>query len=159
MLRRGYIGIWTIEEGCYFLVTLKGGVPDASRRVSEPVAVTDKEGLVVGMRSMPSNPYDGHTLPIGLEQVEILTASVPSIVLADCGYRGVEPPNRATRQTLSHTRKLPPALKRLLKRRQVFEPVIGHMKSIRPPNTPCRVTENMIRGHVSVLDGVDTCPR
>jgi IS5 family transposase len=93
------------------------------------VAVTAKEGLVVGMRSMPGNPYDGHTLPIALEQVEILTASVPSIVLADRGYRGVVPENPATRLILSHTRKLPPALKRLLKRRQVVEPVIGHMKT------------------------------
>lgn len=54
-------------------------------------AVTAKEGLVVGMRSMPGNP--------------------------------------ATRLSLSNTRKLPPELKRLLKRRQVVEPMIGHMKS------------------------------
>jgi IS5 family transposase len=78
---------------------------------------------------MPGDPYDGHTLPIVLEQVEILTAMTPSIVLADRGYRGVVPENPATRLILSHTRKLPPALKRLLKRRQVVEPVIGHMKT------------------------------
>ena len=93
------------------------------------VAVTAKEGLVVGMRSMPGNPYDGHTLENALEQVEILTAMTPSIVLADRGYRGATPPNPATRLILSHTRRLPPALKRLLKRRQVVEPVIGHMKT------------------------------
>jgi IS5 family transposase len=93
------------------------------------VAVTAKEGLVVGMRSMPGNPYDGHTLEIALEQVEILTATTPTIVLADRGYRGVTPQNPATRLILSHSRKLPLALKRLLKRRQVVEPVIGHMKT------------------------------
>ena len=97
--------------------------------VKVSVAVTAKEGLVVGMRSMPGNPYDGHTLENALEQVEILTATAPSIVLADRGYRGVVPENPATRLILSHTRKLPPALKRLLKRRQVVEPVIGHMKT------------------------------
>jgi IS5 family transposase len=61
--------------------------------------------------------------------VTILTASVPSIVLADRGYRGVAPSNPATRLILSNTRDLPPELKRLLKRRQVVEPMIGHMKS------------------------------
>jgi IS5 family transposase len=97
--------------------------------VKVSVAVTATEGLVVGMRSMPGNPYDGHTLDSALEQVSILTDSVPSIVLADRGYRGVAPNNPATRLILSHTRKLPPELKRLLKRRQVVEPMIGHMKS------------------------------
>jgi IS5 family transposase len=54
---------------------------------------------------------------------------MPTIVLADRGYRGVEPEKPGTRLILSHTRKLPPRLKRLLKRRQVVEPVIGHMKT------------------------------
>ena len=57
------------------------------------------------------------------------TATTPSIVLADRGYRGATLENPAIRVILSHTRKLPPALKRLLKRRQVVEPVIGHMKT------------------------------
>ena len=97
--------------------------------VKVSVAVTAKEGLVVGMRSMPGNPYDGHTLQQALEQVEILTDTVPSLVLADRGYRGVTPTNPATRLILSHTRRLPPELKAQLKRRQVVEPMIGHMKS------------------------------
>lgn len=97
--------------------------------VKVSVAVTAREGLVVGMRSMPGNPYDGHTLANALEQLEILTATTPAIVLADRGYRGVAPSNPATRLILSHTRRLPPTLKRLLKRRQVVEPVIGHMKA------------------------------
>lgn len=37
------------------------------------VATTLKEGFVVGMRSMPGNPYDGHTLYEAVEQVSILT--------------------------------------------------------------------------------------
>jgi len=95
--------------------------------VKVSVAVTADEGLVVGMRSMPGNPYDGHTLGSALEQVEILTDTAPSIVLADRGYRGVTPNNPATKLILSHTRRLPPDLARLLKRRQVVEPMIGHM--------------------------------
>lgn len=96
--------------------------------VKVSVAVTAREGLVVGMRSMPGNPYDGHTLAEQLEQVGILTDVQPATVLADRGYRGVEPPS-GTQLLISHTRKLPARLKRLLKRRQVVEPMIGHMKA------------------------------
>ena len=63
-----------------------------------------------------------------LEQVEILTGVKPTLALADRGYRGVPPPD-GTRLLISHTRGLPPALKKLLKRRQTIEPTIGHMKT------------------------------
>lgn len=96
--------------------------------VKVSVAVTAKEGLVVGMRSMPGNPYDGHTVDSQLEQVAILAGQTPKFVLADRGYRGVEPPS-GTRLLISHTRRLPKPLKKLLKRRQVVEPMIGHMKA------------------------------
>ena len=96
--------------------------------VKVSVAVTAREGLVVGMRSMPGNPYDGHTLDSQLEQVGVLTGHTPEIVLADRGYRGVQPGNGA-RLLISHTRRLPRRLKKLLKRRQVVEPMIGHMKA------------------------------
>jgi Transposase domain (DUF772) len=84
--------------------------------------------LVVGMCSMPGNPYDGHTVGSQLEQVGTLTGQAPKIVLADRGCRGVEPPE-GTRLLISHTRRLPKRLKKLLKRRQVVESMIGHMKS------------------------------
>lgn len=96
--------------------------------VKVSVAVTAREGIVVGMRSMPGNPYDGHTVDEALEQVQVLTDTVPAIVLADRGYKGITPACGA-RMILSHTRRLPPQLKRLLKRRQVVEPMIGHMKT------------------------------
>jgi transposase, IS5 family len=96
--------------------------------VKVSVAVTAKEGLVVGMRSMPGNPYDGHTVDSQLEQVGILTEVMPKIALVDRGYRGVEAAS-GTRLLVSHTRRLPRSLKKLLKRRQVVEPMIGHMKS------------------------------
>ena len=40
--------------------------------VKVTVATTHKEGLVVGMRSLPGNPYDGHILSAQLEQTNIL---------------------------------------------------------------------------------------
>ncbi len=96
--------------------------------VKVSVAVTAREGRVVGMRSMPGNPYDGHTVDSQLEQVEILAGTMPQIALVDRGYRGVQAAS-GTRLLVSHTRKLPRSLKRLLKRRQSIEPMIGHMKS------------------------------
>lgn len=96
--------------------------------VKVSVAVTAKEGVVVGMRAMPGSPYDGHTVDSQLEQVEILCGVTPKIALVDRGYRGVEAAS-GTRLLVSHTRRLPNRLKKLLKRRQVVEPMIGHMKS------------------------------
>ncbi len=96
--------------------------------VKVSVAVTAKEGLVVGMRSMPGLPYDGHTVDSQLEQVEVLCGITPRIALVDRGYRGVQA-SCGTRLLVSHTRGLPRKLKKLLKRRQVVEPMIGHMKS------------------------------
>jgi IS5 family transposase len=96
--------------------------------VKTSVAVTAKEGVVVGMRSMPGAPYDGQSLHSQLEQVEVLTGVMPNLALADRGCRGVEPP-KGVRLLLSHTRGLPPALKKRLRRRQAIEQTIGHMKT------------------------------
>jgi transposase, IS5 family len=96
--------------------------------VKTSVAVTAKEGLVVGMRSMPGNPYDGHTVDSQIEQIGILTGTTPAMALVDRGYRGVQA-SGGTRLLVSHTRRLPKSLKKLLKRRQVVEPMIGHMKT------------------------------
>lgn len=96
--------------------------------VKTSVAVTAKEGLVVGMRSMPGNPYDGHTVDSQIEQIGILTGTTPKMALVDRGYRGVQA-SAGTRLLVSHTRRLPKKLKKLLKRRQMVEPMIGHMKT------------------------------
>ena len=96
--------------------------------VKTSVAVTAKEGLVVGMRSMPGNPYDGHTVDNQIEQIGILTGTTPKMALVDRGYRGVQA-SAGTRLLVSHTKRLPKNLKKLLKRRQVVEPMIGHMKA------------------------------
>lgn len=41
--------------------------------VKVSIVTTLKEGLVVGARPMPGNPYDGHTLHKALKQAEILS--------------------------------------------------------------------------------------
>jgi len=58
--------------------------------VKVTVATTLKEGFVVGMRSMPGNPYDGHTLEEAIEQVSILAQHTPKTVIVDRGYKGAE---------------------------------------------------------------------
>lgn len=58
--------------------------------VKVSVATTLREGLVVGMRAMPGNPYDGHTLEEALEQAEILSGRRARSVFVDRGYRGVQ---------------------------------------------------------------------
>lgn len=40
------------------------------------------------MRSMPGNPFDGHTLHEALEQANILTNHRPKIAIVDKGYKG-----------------------------------------------------------------------
>jgi IS5 family transposase len=92
------------------------------------VATTLAGGFVVGMRSLPANPYDGHTLPDALQQVETLTGCQPALTVVDRGYRGHGVEN--TTVLISGTRRgLTPRLKRLLRRRSAIEPEIGHMKT------------------------------
>ncbi|BBE08688.1 Transposase [Mycoavidus cysteinexigens] len=50
---------------------------------------THKEGLVIGARAMPGNPYDGHTLAEALEQAAILSDVTPEVAIVDRGYKGV----------------------------------------------------------------------
>ena len=92
------------------------------------IATTIAGGFVVGMRSMPGSPYDGHTLADALQQVETLTGQCPSLAVVDRGYRGHGV--QGTRVLISGTRRgLTPRLRRLLRRRSAIEPEIGHMKT------------------------------
>ena len=91
------------------------------------LTTTIDEGFVVGMRALPGNPYDGHTLPKALEQVAILIGQIPYLVVVDRGYCGHD--ISGTKVLISGARRdLTPALKKLLKRRSAIEPEIGHMK-------------------------------
>jgi len=97
--------------------------------VKVSIATTLKEGLVVGMRSMPGNPYDGHTLAETLEQVGILTGTdrPPATAIVDKGYQGVQ--IEGVRILRSGQRRgLTQTLKAMIKRRSAIEPAIGHMK-------------------------------
>ena len=92
------------------------------------VATTNRGGFVVGMRALPGNPYDGHTLHEALEQVEILTDQRPELAFVDRGYRGhgVE----TVKVFISGARRgVTRTIAKLLRRRSAIEPMIGHMKN------------------------------
>lgn len=93
------------------------------------ITVTNKSNFVLGARSFPGNPYDGHTLESCLEQAEILSGIRVKEVFVDLGYRGVEALNvtiyKARQKRGLYTRRL----KNALKRRNAIEPIIGHLKN------------------------------
>ena len=96
--------------------------------VKVTIATTLKEGFVVGMRSMPGNPYDGHTLAETLEQVGILAERTPKTVIVDRGYRGVDIDGVRILRS-GQRRGITRTLHRMIKRRSAIEPTIGHMRS------------------------------
>lgn len=97
--------------------------------VKASIATTHKEGLVVGMRTMPGNPYDGHTLLGTLEQVAILTDCQPKEVFVDLGYRGADVPPGTKAYHHKLKRDITQRLRRDIRRRSAIEPAIGHMKN------------------------------
>lgn len=96
--------------------------------VKVTVAITHKEGFVVGMRSLPGNPFDGHTLAEAIEQVAILTDQKPKAVFVDKGYQGAEVPGVKVWRS-GVRRGVTRWLKGDIKRRSAIEPMIGHMKN------------------------------
>jgi IS5 family transposase len=107
--------------------------------VKVSVATTLKEGIVVGMRSMPGNPWDGHTLAKTLEQVSILNDRQPKIAIVDKGYQGVEVPNTRILRS-GQKRGITKTLRKMIKRRSAIEPTIGHMR------TDGRLDRNPLKG-------------
>jgi transposase, IS5 family len=97
------------------------------------IAITHGQGLIVGARTFPGNPYDGHTLAAQLEQTNILLEDIgvkPQEVFVDLGYRGVEQDNPQV--VIHHRGKYRSMTKQQrvwLKRRQAIEPIIGHLKA------------------------------
>ena len=114
-------------------------LPDGKARkpyefgVKVSLAVTHKLGLMVGARSFPGNPYDGHILAAQLEQTTNLLQDLersPTQAIVDLGFRGVDADNPGVE--IIHRgryKSLTSQHKRWLKRRQAIEPMIGHTKS------------------------------
>ena len=101
--------------------------------VKTAVVVSHQHGLMLGARSFPGNPYDGHILNAVLEQATNITQDLNvtlNQVVADLGFRGVDADNPG--KQIIHRGKfksLSPQQKGWLRRRQAIEPAIGHLKS------------------------------
>lgn len=102
--------------------------------VKVSLAVTHRHGLMVGARSFPGNPYDGHILAQQLEQTNTLLEDIgvkPRTAIVDLGYRGWEIEREIAPVQLIHrgkARTLTVQQRAWLKRRQAIEPAIGHAK-------------------------------
>ena len=101
--------------------------------VKNAVVISHKAGLMLGARTFPGNPYDGHILSAVLEQATNITQNVNVTikqVVADLGFRGVDADNPG-KQIIHRGRykSMTPQQKAWLRRRQAVEPAIGHLKS------------------------------
>jgi IS5 family transposase len=86
--------------------------------------------FVLGARTVPGNPYDGHSLAGQIDQVEALTGRRVGRVYVDRGYRGHRLERAGLTVIISHTRGIvSPTIRREMQRRNAIEPVIGHLKS------------------------------
>ncbi len=95
--------------------------------------VKTDSGVIVGAMGF-RNEYDGHTLPLVLEQVKTLTGKQPKIAKVDRGYRGMKqvgdttiliPGTPKKSDSYYKSKKLSLAHKK----RAAIEPIIGHIKS------------------------------
>jgi transposase, IS5 family len=112
------------------------------------VATTHRKGFVVGMRAMPGNPYDGHTLREALEQVEILTGQRPRRAFVDRGYRGHNAETTAV-YIAGQRRGMTPALRRDLRRRSAIEP---------SPRMLEPLAQSLATGHMKTDGRLARCP-
>ena len=101
--------------------------------VKSAVVVSHRHGLMLGARTFPGNPYDGHILNAALEQTTNLlqdhSVKLKQIVV-DLGFRGVDADNPDV-QIIHRGRfkSMTSQQRRWLRRRQAVEPAIGHLKS------------------------------
>jgi IS5 family transposase len=84
---------------------------------------------VLHAKTLPGNPYDGHTLRAAIEGTERLTGREIERAYVDKGYRGHDAQNPHRVFISGQKRGVFGAIKRELRRRSAIEPVIGHMKA------------------------------
>ena len=85
--------------------------------------------LVLHAKSLPGNPYDGHTLGTVIAAAERLTGCKVERAYVDKGYRGHDTANPCRVFISGQKRGVFGAIKRELRRRSAIEAVIGHMKA------------------------------
>jgi len=108
-------------------------------------AMTKNNNILVGVQNFSNNPYDGHTLPTVLDQVERTVGIRPKAAFCDRGYRGRKeiggtrifiPGGPKKNATAYEKRKM----RENFRRRAAIEPVIGHIKN------DFRMSRNYLKG-------------
>ena len=109
--------------------------------VKAGIVSTSKESFVIGAKSLPGNPYDGHTLQACLEQADGVSGLKAKEAYTDRGYRGHDCNSGTLKVWIAGAKRgVTTAIHRKLKRRNAVEPVIGHMKS------DGRLARNFLKG-------------
>jgi len=94
------------------------------------IVTTSKESFVIGVKALPGNPYDAHTLARSVESAEKITGKkLSGDILVDRGYRGHDYEGPATVRVVGMKKKEKPWRWRWKRRRAAIEPIIGHMKN------------------------------
>ncbi len=93
------------------------------------IVTTAKNNWVVGVRTFPGNPYDGHTLAEAIEQSERCTGVSIKNVFVDKGYRGSSKLVEDVEVHLPGKKGRSRAAKCWMRRRSAVEPIIGHTKN------------------------------
>lgn len=79
---------------------------------------------------MHGNPYDGNTLAGAVSQLTTITEVEPKRIMVDRGYRGHDYLGSALVHVAGSIPKTATrAFRKMLKRRSVIDPTIGHLKS------------------------------
>jgi IS5 family transposase len=105
------------------------------------IVSTSKESFVLAAKSLPGNPYDGHTLQACIDQATRVTGVAPNEAYADRGYKGHGCNTDSFKVWISGSKRgVTDAIHRKLKRRNAVEPVIGHLKS------DGRLARNFLKG-------------
>ena len=105
------------------------------------LVLTHKKGLVLSCEAHHGNPFDGHTLKQALFDAEANSGKRVKRTFVDKGYRGHKIKDKEV--FISGAKKrLSPHFKKLLKRRQAIEPIIGHMKA------DGKLGRNYLKGHL-----------
>jgi len=111
------------------------------------VTVAKVSGIIVGALSFPDNPFDGHTLPAVLTQVENVVGQRPTMTICDRGYRGkrkigttrIEIPESGKGPKTEHEKR---NARERFRRRAAIEPIIGHLKNDH------RMLRNYLKGRI-----------
>ena len=91
------------------------------------ICATNKSNFLLGGIALSGNPYDGHTLSGALSQAQRMSGQSIEEVFVARGYCGHDVSDSAAYIAGQRFGVSPRRLKRSLKRRQVIEPIIGHL--------------------------------